>query len=187
MKNQISVYDYMNAVRNRIELHHVLTLREPTSIEDACQIAKNHEYWQEYNFVTYGTSQLYVGPYRPMKQSVSTPFYPTTTPYQIGYMPNNSLNQPGMTMPVPSRSQYSNYWTEPSPYGIPMTMPPYPASEPMMAIPPYNPLNTFSNARGTFNRSARTLSSTPGQLAEKRCWRCGQPGHLQKDCGRLNH
>ncbi len=188
LKVQISVYDYMNAIRPRIELHHILTLREPSTIEDACQIAKNHEYWQEYNSITYGNPYRYMDSQRPLMTPTGMPMYAATAPYQYGYSPSNSLAHPGVTMPFPPRTPYyGNYWPEPTPFGMPLTMPPYPASEPIRVIPPYNPPNTFNNTRGTSKRNIRASPLTPGQVQEKLCWRCGQPGHLQKDCGRLNH
>jgi len=45
---QVSVYDYMNALKGRYHFHQTLILRAPATIEEAFQVAKNFEYWQQY-------------------------------------------------------------------------------------------------------------------------------------------
>jgi len=49
---QVSVYDYMCALKGRYHLHQTHILRVSATIEEACQVAKNFEYWQKYNVVT---------------------------------------------------------------------------------------------------------------------------------------
>ena len=172
LKKQISVYDYMNAVRTRYELHHALTMREPASIEEACQMAKNHEYWQEYNAMTYGTMS---GPVEPF-----SPFY-TQSGYNCNYTANYARPPTTKEPFYRNNPYYRNNYSSTS-------------MNPAFATPGPNPEFGYQNhMRNTGNRYGNSgfypgvVMQHPGNKSTKVCFNCGQPGHIQRDCGRLNH
>jgi len=180
---QVSVYDYMNALKGRFDLHQTLILRSPSTIEDACQVAKNYEYWQEYNTVTYGQAPVFPPNPRVAAMNDSTNYGPVPNLY-----PSFAWNLENRASPYPQpfSPQYyqSAYMNPPYYYNSPMS--PYSMNPPTSSYATHRTPNHLSNTRTNFRNSPRPVPQTPINLLEKRCWSCGQPGHLQKDCPHLN-
>jgi len=184
---QVSVYDYMNALKGRFDLHQTLILRSPTTIEDACQVAKNYEYWQEYNAVTYGQAPVFPSNPRVAAINDSTNYGPVPNLYpSIAWSLENHTSQ--YAQPFSPQFYPPSYMNPPSYYGSrpPPPMAPYARNSPTSTYVNHRAPNNLSNSRTTLRSSPRPVPQSPINLSEKRCWSCGQPGHLQKECPHLN-
>jgi len=179
-KNQISVYDYLSAVRGRPDLHHSFTIRLPNSIQEVCQEAKNYEYWQEYNAASLNHNTGYYEPYRSQNYHIRAP-YSGSNPYRYELQPlpvSSAPVHPEMYVSTPAGT---------ASYTKPMTMTTYPMNEPISANVFPNNVNGASGTYKTYVPNPDPVPSFPANPNVKLCWSCGQPGHLRRDCGRLNH